>query len=217
MAHATLVSVAPRTPHTEHGQEPPADLDWSPTKLAGAAFRTHELRELSPERLEFHPSRASKLFVGGLALTGLTSLLAGLGFAALENDMGALVAGGAVALTLIVLAVLVARLQLNYRVFDRGRGLYWNTHEAGSLREPATKALALDEIQGLQIVAEQVSTPDMKYVAEELNLVLRSGARVCVVDYDQPERIREDAEQLAAWLGVPLWLAPKDKPAHASS
>ena len=70
------------------------------------------------------------------------------------------------------------------------------------------EAVALGAIHALQIVHEWVSgngKGSKPYKSYELNLVLSSGERKNVVDHGNREKLLEDANQLAQFLGVPLW------------
>ena len=62
----------------------------------------------------------------------------------------------------------------------------------------------------VQIVAEVVSQTDQynrtrSYTSYELNLVLRDGRRLNVIDHAHYPCLLADAEALAAFLRVPVW------------
>jgi hypothetical protein len=90
-------------------------------------------------------------------------------------------------------------------VFDKNRGYFWkgrkdpdavwNTAELKDFAE-------LEDIYGLQIVSEWVKSDKSSYTSYELNLVLKDGSRLNVVDYGNAKGMREDSEGLAEFLGV---------------
>ncbi len=176
----------------------PADLDWKPARSGGATFGTHRI-VLTGERLELHPATGSKVLVGVIASAGLLTMAGGTFYWQWKDDPGALVVGVMMLVTSLVLVILLSKLLFNHRVFDRGLGLYWDT------RRPQPTPLA--SIRGVQIVAEKIQAGDSRYISEELNLVLDDGQRITVIDHANRVQLRHDAEQVAQWLGVPLWVA----------
>src|SRR5687767_2587552 len=40
------------------------EIEWTPLKGGGATFRTHDLLEIGPDRIEFRPSVGFRLFLG---------------------------------------------------------------------------------------------------------------------------------------------------------
>jgi len=76
-------------------------------------------------------------------------------------------------------------------------------------------AVALDQIHAIQIVSELCPSGGLPFWSYELNLVLDDGDRLNVVDHAGLPQIREDAETLAEWLGVPVWDATLVTNAHS--
>ena len=64
---------------------------------------------------------------------------------------------------------------------------------------------ALETIHALQLISEWVSSDDGGYHSFELNLILKDGGRLNVVDHGGQDRIREDAKVLSDFLNVPVW------------
>ena len=67
------------------------------------------------------------------------------------------------------------------------------------------KVLSLDTVYALQLIREYVKGSESNYYSYELNLVLRDGQRLNVVDHGDGRRLRRDAERLAQFLGVRVW------------
>jgi len=65
----------------------------------------------------------------------------------------------------------------------------------------------LDQVHALQLVSEYCSGNKSSYYSYELNLVLKDGRRVNVIDHGNINRIRQDAQTLSNFLGKPVWNA----------
>lgn len=166
--------------------------EWTPLRLGGAGFRTHRLVERNPGRLEFRagPPRGLMLFGAGMAVFALVFW----GIAsAVPVAITAMVAVGAVFF-------------LRPAVFDRGSGAYWiGWLQPASGTESAT-AGRLNEVYALQLLGEHIPGKKGRSLRSyELNLVLRSGERRNVVDHGELAALREEARQLARFLGCRLW------------
>jgi hypothetical protein len=159
--------------------------DWTPVVRGGSNFGTHHLVELDADRIAFKKTI-------GYVLFGLVFLLVGLGCSG-----GAAIGGSwLVALFGIPFAAIGAWiLWPRALVFDARR----RTYAAGDT------SIAFDTIQALQLLKERVSGDDSDYDSYELNLVLRDGKRVNVVDHGNLKLLRADAQQVRLMLGCPLW------------
>ena len=193
---------------SETPSEPaPEDLDWSPVRSGGAIFGTHRAR-FTPDRVEFSPTRGTYVLVGVIASAGALTLIGSVAFYVLEQDPGALIVGILMLVTSLVLVIGLRKLLFNHRIFDRSRGLYWDTREGGDRQQPGPKAQPLTNVRAIQITREHVAGGDANFDSDELNLVLvESRGRINVVDHGDALGQRHDAEQLAAWLALPLWIS----------
>lgn len=63
----------------------------------------------------------------------------------------------------------------------------------------------LDDIYTLQVVDELVKSEKSRFHSYEINLVLKSGKRLNVVDYGNLKAIEQDLEILKVYLGVEVW------------
>ena len=209
------------TPSEPASEPAPEDLDWSPVRSGGAIFGTHRAR-FTPDRVEFSPTRGTYVLVGVIASAGALTLIGSVAFYVLEQDPGALIVGILMLVTSLVLVIGLRKLLFNHRIFDRSRRLYWDTREGGDRQQPGPKAQPLTNVRAIQITREHVAGGDANFDSDELNLVLvepattasgQSGGRINVVDHGDALGQRHDAEQLAAWLAVPLWIS---RPARSS-
>ncbi|MFT6213337.1 MAG: hypothetical protein ACJARD_001473 [Alphaproteobacteria bacterium] len=78
-------------------------------------------------------------------------------------------------------------------------------------------SLNMDNIYALQIISETISETTGNsndnhrrtryFKSYELNVVLKDGSRVNILDHGKIERLTEDAQKLSQFLGKPLWSA----------
>jgi hypothetical protein len=171
---------------------------WSPLKRGGTNFRTHALFPLTPQRMEFQPTVASKVvgwvFLGvGVLVELVAVVLVLLAQLDLVVAIGLLLFG----LVFVVVGVLLKRFigrpitfDLATRVCARGK--------------PGAADVSLGSLHALQVVSEYCSGQSSFY-SYELNLVMNDGTRHNVVDHGSLDALRSDAAQLARFLRVPLW------------
>ncbi|WP_375177794.1 hypothetical protein [Marinobacter mobilis] len=195
-----------------HQPDKGEDVDWTPLKAGGANFRTHHLVRVSPSRLEVRPSIQMMLFcllfmalgagVGGVfVVTGIR-----------DGNLMTAVIPGLVGLVFLLTGALLLKSASKRRVFDLSLGGYWR----GSGRLNGPQALVtqaewawLQEIKAIQLLQERVTSRSdngrsRSYWSYELNLVLIDGRRLNVMDHGNPGRIRQDAEVIGQFLGVPV-------------
>ena len=196
---------------SELGDPVAMQTDWTPAKKkGGAGFRTHKLVESNSERLEFRASMGLKLFC-------LTFL--GLGVICLIVFTFAILSGGEKVSWKILLpigiglAFTIAGAYMLYFgtapiVFDRRRGFFWKGRKNPDhvFDKRTLKHFAeLEQIHALQLISKLVSSQENAYHSYELNLVLEDGKRINVVDHGDQDRLRKDADTLAAFLDKPIW------------
>lgn len=190
-----------------------ADVDWTPLKGGGANFKTHHLVQVSPSRLEVRPSIQMILFcllfmalgggVGGVfVVTGIR-----------DGDLLTALMPGLVGLVFVLAGGLLLKSGSKRRVFDVSLGGYWRG--SGKLSGPQALATQtewawLRDIKAIQLLREGVTSRSnngrsRSYWSYELNLVLTNGRRINVMDHGKQGRIRQDAEVIGRFLGVPVW------------
>jgi hypothetical protein len=184
---------------------------WSPAKGGGASFRTHRLVSVDHSRLEFKATAGAVVFSLIFLLVGLGVMI---GFPSVRFT-----AEGSLRLTvdalmpmLIGLIFALAGGALLYFgtapiVFDTRQGCFWKGRQRPeqAIDKRLLKNFArLEEIHALQIISEYCSGKNSFY-SYELNLVLKDGKRLNVVDHGNLASLREDANKLAQFLGRPLW------------
>lgn len=182
--------------------------DWTPAKAGGVSFRTRRLVEVDPDRLEFRASMEWLLIVLLLLLGGMGMFIA---YAAYLLSSGGVSFSTLPQLLMSLLCALPGGVLLYFSsipiVFDKRNGFYWRgrrapdeVYDGYALRNAA----ALREIHALQILSEYIGG-ETSYTSYELNLVLRDGERINVIDQAGRDKLRRDAATLADFLGVPVW------------
>lgn len=158
--------------------------EWTPLAPGGSNFTTHALHE-HPQGLEYRKNLAMMLFGGAFLTVGLVTTP--LAFV--------------VALWLFALGVpfLIVGLYLTWPtkvLFDRA---------SRSVRVRG-RVIPFTSIVAIQMITERVDGSDgPDYDSHELNLVLRDGSRVNVVDHAGKEVLREDLARLRALVGCRVW------------
>ena len=202
-----------------HGTFDPSELgdpvamqtDWAPaTKKTGADFKSHKLVESNSERLEFRACTRLKLFglfplgVGVVALIVFFCLaLFGM---SLVNWYALWLLGLGLPFTALgarVLYTITAPI-----VFDRQCGFFWKgrKHPDLAFDKDALKHFAeLEKIHALQLISKHYQIQESIYLCYELNLVLEDSKRINVLNHGNQDKLREDADTLAAFLDKPVW------------
>lgn len=184
---------------------------WTPAKGGGANFQTHKLAKVDFNRVEFRAAPGAKLFCGVFIFAGLAVMIAVpvsmfmSGQSLLKTEtlwpvlFGLIFAGAGGCL--LYFGTIPA-------VFDKRRGYFWKGRKTPDLlgdRSALKSCVRLDEIHAVQLVSEWISGSKSSYYSYELNLVLHNASRINVVDHGNLARLKEDARELAAFLGKPLW------------
>lgn len=93
-------------------------------------------------------------------------------------------------------------------VFDKSVGYFWKGRKSPqdvSDTSSIKKIARLEEIHALQLISEYISGSKSSYYSYELNLVLKDGRRIAVIDHGNLKSLREDAKRLSEFLGKPVW------------
>lgn len=186
---------------------------WSPVISGGKNFCSHKLVEIAPHRMELRATLGAKLFCmffvfGGIVAIGLGcyDIAAGketsLNFSAIFPFLIGFVFAG--------IGVGLLYFSTKPIVFDKHSGHFWKGRKDPDLvLKDAIKIWApLEQIHALQIIAEYCfGSESSSYYSYELNIVLKDGERINVVDHSKLNKIREDANVLSNFLGKPVWNA----------
>jgi hypothetical protein len=193
----------------QFGDELATSIAWSPLKAGGASLCTHRLVSADSDRCVFRATWRARAFylvfllvgVGGLIVFGpVHTYLEGLGPFRLVPFL--------IGLVLVIAGGTMFYLGTQPLTFDKKRGTYWTgrSEPAPQKRTAAAKEnVALERIHAIQLLVERVRGNSSTYDSYELNLVLDDGSRVNLLDHSGLRQLRQDAEGLAHFLGVPVW------------
>ena len=192
--------------------DPVADTtEWGPAKRGGSSFKTHKLVYFGGQRLDFKGS------IGGI-IFGLIFFLAGIGaivgFSIFMGTSENLEFEFPMLIPYVFGTIFSLVGWFMYRsmtapiVFDKTLGHFWKGRK--SPREvfniDSIKVhTKLDQIHAIQILSEYCHTDKSHYYSYELNLILKDSSRINVIDHGNLKVLREDANTLADFLGVPIW------------
>jgi hypothetical protein len=195
---------------------------WTPLVHDGASFRTHILTKKGKERIEFRPAPHALLIAAAFIAVGVVfSVILTICMEEAQNDDLLVPA----ALGIIIAWVGIVRMyMLNIPiVFDTAIGYFWKGRVKpeemfiDNSDKMLKKCVSLNQVYALQIVAERCHRRRSYYYSYELNLVLRDGKRMNVIDHGDIKNVRADARALSELLGKTIWDAagnPEGTPLH---
>ena len=176
--------------------------NWHPLKHGGSNFKTHKLVFEENGDVSFKPSLG--IYLGPIILVGFAVTF----FAVIWNN-GAFENSKFPLLFAIIpfgLGFYMLFINLKHRVFSPVNGVYYRGKKPKSGDTVSDKNYALlADIHALQLIRERVRSSKSSYTSYELNLVLKNGHRVNVVDHGNLNSIRNDTKKLAEFLQVPVW------------
>jgi len=208
-----LAAITRPTIDTAQFNDPLAEqIQWAPMKEGGANFRTHRLVSGLGNRVEFRATAGAKLF-------GLLFLFVGLAVLAVAVVVAVTGTQGVLPVILLGLLGLVFAgigggmlyVMTRRAVFDKDSGYFWRGRrdpQMALLGAPPGEFTPLTTIHAIQVLSERCQSGGESsdtYYSHELNLVLQDGTRVHVVDHGSRAHIRDDADALGKFLGVPVW------------
>ena len=189
---------------------------WDPVKSGGTNMRTHKLVIEEPFVAKFRATTGHLIFccislLIGFGIIGV--LLYSLYNKGKLTDTGSLIRvvmplGFGMIWTLAGLFRLY--LSLSPIRFDKQTGDFRKGRKAASAMgahemDAESGLVKLNAIHAMQLIKERCRTKNSTYYSYEWNLVLESGQRINVVDHGGLDRIREDANRLGQFLGIPVW------------
>ena len=178
---------------------------WTPLVPGGANFATHCLKKLSEDRVAFRKTFTMILFALVFLLPGL-AIFCGAVLANAGVSLGNGIAGWPALLGGAIFSAAGFFLLRSARTVEFDRQCGWFYRGKKPTDPEASGAGLLLAIHALQIISEHCSgSRGSSYRSYELNLVLKDGTRVNVIDHGSISKMREDAFQLSQFLGVPVW------------
>lgn len=185
--------------------------EWTPLSSGGASFRTHNMVEVDASRIEFRASGGARFFYLLFAVMGVIAIATFMPVIALsegEIPWFAALLPLTVGSVFIIAGIAMFRYGTAPVVFDQRTKHFWRGRQAPheTFNKDEIKDYAeLDQIHALQLLREHVRGNKSSYYSYEMNLVLKDGRRVNVVDHGDVNKLRADAERLGQFLGRPVW------------
>jgi hypothetical protein len=177
---------------------------WYPLKRGGANFRTHKISDKGGIEIFFVPTLGAYLMPLIFSLSGLIPLYMYFTNDALRESISGFMY--VIPFVPMIVGVVLFRKFTKKIVFSGSEGVFYKGRKPDVPPAQASKNFALlNDIYALQIIRERVRSSKSSYNSFELNLVLKNGERLNVIDHGNLKRLREDAAQLAVFLKVPVW------------
>jgi len=186
-------------------------IQWSPIKKGGANFSTHKLTETDMNRSEFKASLGAKIFYSIFTIMGIffAIIFPILMLNAEDESMGfGIIMPVLIGLVFTIIGAFSFYHGITPIVFDKYKGIFyrgWKSHEYINYNSNSENFARLDDIYAIQLISEYCRGNKSSYYSYELNLVLKDGKRINVIDHGNLNRIREDAKKLSEFLGTPVW------------
>ncbi len=101
----------------------------------------------------------------------------------------------------------------NKFTIDKMSGSYYRGKELKRIHSQGIEQQGkLDDVYAIQLINERIQSSSSNgrsstYTSYELNLILKDGSRVNVMDHGDAEDIEFSAKSLAGFLDVPIWKA----------
>jgi len=180
---------------------------WYPLRSGGANFKTNVLIKVSSSLYRYQLSMGGKFFLGMFGFFGLIALLVS-AYLFLTGKFGAglfLLSFGSIFGGLSIFLYKTLGIP---KVFDAKMGIYWSGHKqpqfAGD-QKSNQELVYFSKIHALQVLSKRVRSKNGSYKSYEVNLVMRDGSRLNLVDHGNQSEILYDVETLSAFMGKPVW------------
>ena len=184
---------------------------WNPAKGGGTNFRTHKLINVNPYRIEFRATIGAKIFYLIFLFLGLGLIIA---FAIstftskeLSINPEMLIPIG-IGLVFAVVGGSMLYFGTAPIVFDKRLNCFWKGRKTpGNMlnRSSMKNFLEFQNIHSLQIIPEYCRGNKSSFYSYELNIVMKDGNRINVIDHGNLKKLRKDAASISAFLERPVW------------
>ena len=183
--------------------------EWHPLKPGGANFRTHQLKEISSYRIAFVMSITFKamsilFFLFGLGILMVFLLLIpGDNYLTMEK-----IIPSSLGFIFMLVGYFIYRYGNRPIVFDKQLGYFWKGKKSPRMVLNISEIkhhAEIRQIHAVQVLSEYIKSSKRPYTSYEVNLVLKNGERLNVIDHGDRKKIQEDAQKVADFLEVPVW------------
>jgi hypothetical protein len=183
---------------------------WTPLKRGGSSFRTHEIVTTDPNILEFKPTLTSRIFCLVFMFAGIAAMIISFSGHSSEKSLFSIemIIPLLFGLVFMTIGSVMYYFAASPIVFDKYKASFWKGRvapdqisEGKSIKHYSNLA----NIHALQIISEYCRGDKRSFYSYELNLVLKSGGRINVIDHGNIEKLKEDAQTLSSFLNKPVW------------
>lgn len=161
----------------------------------GNRSQTHTLVRVGPTRLEFQTS----LIVFSLRFFIYLVIFGVFIFYHFESPFNLCYFIAFAVVSQLLLAIFRYFFGPNPVIFDKQKGILWDKDQVGP------SSTRLEDIHAVQVLSKHIERYRRSYYSFELNLVLKNGRRVNVIDHGNRTAIEDDAFELGQFLKVPIW------------
>jgi len=175
--------------------------DWNPLKRGGSNFCSHRLAIIDANQADFKATKGTFIF-GGIFMVMGTLIPGGIMLAGFSDSGFKIALLFPLFFMFIFVGIGFAMIKSFSRPITFNKTT--NTYRKGNINKPK-ELTSLDEIHAIQLIREYIRTDKSSYYSYELNLVTKNAGRINVVDHGSLSKLRQDAEQLAQFLNVPVW------------
>ena len=176
----------------------------------GQQSRLYKLVQTDSNRIEYHLTIGAKIFHLFLCVLGVCFVIGVIGSYVVQQAFSF----DAKLLLLIIGLILVAGCGRIYFsgsepiVFDKHKGYFWKGKKGlnrTTYEDPMQLNVMMNQIHAIQLISKKVGGGVDSFYSYEVNLVLKEGKRLSVVDHPTSFLAKEDAQTLSTFLGVDIW------------
>ena len=171
-------------------------IDLSRTLIRkGPKFRSHTII-FSENTAYLKPTISSLLFCVVYIVVGLFLLTLAVVVYVKNNQTNFAIFLSAFGISITTFGFALIRPFVKHVFFDKTSGKYKNNND---------RSVKIDNIVSLQIVTKMITSKHgLSYPCYELNLFTKYGRRVNILNHNDLEQLKSDAEKLAVFLSVEL-------------
>ncbi|MCL6414068.1 hypothetical protein MIB92_00260 [Aestuariirhabdus sp. Z084] len=186
-------------------------ISWNPAKSGGSNFKTQKMT-VEGKRVVIERSIGAILFSLIFAIPGTLAVVLGVPFFLFDGEYFG-------AVFLLVWGVMFGGagyyLLLSGKKFtiDKDQGVYYRGKAYDKMKAlPEDVQGRTREIHALQLISERVRSRSKNggtstYFSYEMNLVLRNGERINIMDHGKGNEVEKSAIEIAELLRIPVWKA----------
>jgi len=184
-------------------------IEWNECAEGGGGVG-HRLCYVGSSRIELRPVHPRSWYIVTLLMAAGAAAFIYLETGSIDKGLWALLGG----MCLSAMGWLLFHLGLKLVVFDKSVGFFWQggkRHDQFSGDHPRKCYGRINDVYALQLILTYYTTGlpqdenSRTYPQYQINLVMKNGTRINVVNYSDFDMLSKTAEALAMFLEKPLW------------